>query len=102
MNITEWLGMIGYGLLAVECLYFSWPPTESGIRHHVVWSWSFWLGTFTPEWPWSFWLLVLGTAPYWTRKTIRDALHWDPKIVAEIARRDLERRETRRGRMIEG
>lgn len=61
-----------------------------------VWTWNW------ADWPWDFWLLFLGLCcwqPF--RQALRDALYWNPEIVGEIARRDIERREPGWGGMPE-
>src|SRR6516164_5722814 len=67
----------------------------------LLWLWSFavinlsWHGALT------FWLIVLGTAPRWSREALKEALRWNSRVPTEITACDVEYRETPRRRMVE-
>ena len=49
----------------------------------------------------TFWLVVLGTAPRWSRDTFHEAFYGHPKVIREVPAGDIEDREARWRRMAE-
>lgn len=72
------------------------------LGHVFLFTYSLAVWSTVEAFPWGFWLLVLGLSCFRAcREPFKDALHWDPEIVAQIARRKIEDAEANGRRMVD-